>query len=41
MFSAAWRPAEKIAVDKKIETGMNRLRHAAGWRANGGTALDG
>ena len=40
MFSAAWRPAEKIAVDKKIEAGMNRLRHAAACQANRVAALE-
>ena len=40
MFSAAWRPAAKIAVNKNNEPWMTRLRHAMAWQANRVAALD-
>ena len=40
MFSAAWRPAAKIAVNKNDEARMTRLRHATACQANRFAALD-
>ena len=40
MFSAAWSPAAKIAVNKHVEVLTTRLRHATASQANRFAALD-
>ena len=40
MFSAAWRPAAKIAVNKNDEALTTRLRQVTACQANRFAALD-
>ena len=40
MFSAAWRPAAKIAANRNDEAPMIRLRHAVACEANRVAALE-
>ena len=40
MFSAAWRPTAKIAVNKHVEVLTTRLRHATACQGNRFAALN-
>ena len=40
MFSAAWRPTAKMAVNKHVEDLTNRLRLATAYQVNRFTTLD-
>ena len=40
MFSAAWRPAARIAANKHVEALMTRLRQVTACQANRFAVLD-